>query len=540
MTLLQRHPGAALAGLAVIVFVLAAASALRTTFPIVLSDEANYLLPTLHGYSAANFERWSILSAIPNYLYYAIYRTLAGPELYPHAKVLNAAFLAASVYPIYGVARTRLPTGAALLLAALGAVAPVTTYVRYFMPEALYNLGFWTATFVVLRTLPRSAPLAGLVAGGAFGALSLVKPHALALAVGMAAFLLLRGGDWRKRGGAVLLVVAAYWVARTLVAITFTGRIDTTLAGPGYASALLGGFAAWPAARNAIGHLAALLLLVGVPLWVVARHVGHALARRTRVDDLALLALCMLVALVAMTVVFSASVYAIAPAGERITRLHGRYYAFALPLLVIAFTAVSREAPAWQPGRRAVVTLCAVVLVAAFGVALGYETGFVDYPDLSLLTRWPQAPWIAGLAAGCCILAARRARSPGAAAHAVPIVWWGTVALATSFTLLAAPFAGKAFKPNAVDHALATPALRALVGRDDVMVVGTQHEATEPYRVMFGLASLARGRIVAAGTTIAPEQVPADVRVLILLPRVAFGGAADTAQVGPLTLVTLP
>jgi len=540
VTLLQRRPGAALAGLAFIVFVLTAASALRTTFPVVLSDEANYLLPTLHGYGAANFERWSIVSAIPNQLYYAIYRTLAGPELYPHAKVLNAAFLAASVFPIYGVARTRLPAGAALLLAALGAAAPVATYVRYFMPEALYHFGFWTATFVVLRALPRSVPLAGLAAGGAFGALSLVKPHALALAAGTVAFLVLRGGDWRQRGGAVLLVVAAFGAVRALVTFALTGRVDTSLAGPGYASALEGGFAAWPAARNAIGHLAALLLLVGVPLWVVARHVGHALARRTRVDDLALLALCMLAALVAMTVVFSASVYAIAPAGERITRLHGRYYAFALPLLVIAFAAVSRDAPAWRPGRRAVVTLCALVLVAALGVALGYEAGFVDYPDLSLLTRWPQAPLIAGLAAGCCVLAARRARAPGAAAHVAPIAWWGTVALATSFALLAAPFAGQAFKPNAVDHALATPALRALVGRDDVMVVGTHHEATEPYRVMFHLASRSRGRLEAADTTIVSTQVPADVRVLILLPRIAFGGAADTVQVGPLTLVTLP
>ena len=540
MTLLQRRPGAALAALAAIVFVLAAASALRTTFPLVLADEANYLLPTLHGYGAANFERWSILSAIPNHLYYAIYRTLAGPDLYLHAKVLNAAFLAASVYPIYGVARTRLPAGEATLLAALGAAAPVTSYARYFMPEALYQLGFWLAVLVVLRTLPRSAPLAGLAAGMATGALSLVKPHALALAAAMAVFLALREGGWRRRLGAACLVVATCAVTRTLFVAVLTGDAEAALAGPGYSGMLQGGFAAWPALRNALGHLAALLLLASAPLWVVSRHVGLALVRRAPADDVALLALCVLGALVAMTVVFSTSVYALAPDTERITRLHGRYYAFALPLLVIAFAAVSREAPAWMPGKRAAVTLCALTLVAAIAVALGYETGFVDFPDLSVLTRWPQALLIAGPAAACCILAARRTRWHGGAARAVPVAWWGAVAVATSAVLLAAPFGGKAFKPNAVDHALATPALRALVGRDDVMVVGGQSDPGAPYRVMFHLASRARGRLQAEGTAIAPAQIPADVRVLVLLPRIAFGGAADTIEVGPLTLVTLP
>jgi phosphoglycerol transferase len=319
-----------------------------------------------------------------------------------------------------------------------------------------------------------------------------------------------------------------------LLTFVLAGRFDASLSGPSYAIMLEAGFAPWPVVRNAAGHAMALLVLVGVPLWIVARHVVHALARRTRADDLALLALCIVAALVAMTVVFSSSVYTISPGGERITRLHGRYYAFALPLPIIAFAALSRAAEPWRPGRGALLLWASVAFAAIFGLAIGYETTSVDFADLTLLTRWPVGALPAALAAGCAIVAAK------VAPRSAPIAWWGTIAIATSLALLVAPFTRVAFMPNAVDHALATPALRALVGRDDVMVVGTQHEATEPYRVMFGLASLARGRIVAAGTTIAPEQVPADVRVLILLPRVAFGGAADTAQVGPLTLVTLP
>jgi hypothetical protein len=278
----------------------------------------------------------------------------------------------------------------------------------------------------------------------------------------------------------------------------------------------------------------ALLVLVGVPLWVVARHIVHALVRRTRADDLALLALCIVAALVAMTVAFSASVYTISPEGERIARLHGRYYAFVLPLPIIAFAALSRAAEPWRPGRGAILLWALATLAAIFGIATGYETSSIDFADLTLLSRWPVGALVAALAAGSCIVAAK------VAPRSAPIAWWGAIVVATSLVLLVAPFAGKAFKPNAVDHALATPTLRALVGRDDVMVVGTHAEPTEPYRVMFGLASRARGRIVAPGTTIAPGQVPADVRTLILLPDIAFDGAANTTQVGPLTLVMLP
>ena len=534
MTLLQRHPGAALATLAAVVFVLVAASALRTPFPLVLSDEAVYLLPTLHGYSAANFERWSIVAAIPSHLYFAAYATLAGADFYAHAKVLNAGFIAATAYPIYAIARLRLPRAEAALIAALGIAAPVATYARYLMPESPYFFGGWFVLLAFLRTLARSVPLAAIVAGAGLGALSLVKPHALALAFATMAFLLLRGDAWRPRLAAAVLVAVGYGGVRVLLTFVFVGRFDPSLMGPSYATLFAAGFAPWPAIRNAAGHVLALLVLVGVPLWVVTRHVVLARARRTRADDIALLALCIVATLVAMAVVFTSSVYAIAPEGERITRLHGRYYTFALPLPIIAFAALSREAEPWHPRRWAILLWGSATLAAVVGLAIGYETGFVDFPDLSLLTRWPEGALLAVLAAGCCFVAAR------AAPRRAPLAWWGTLAVVTSLALLAAPFAGKAFKPNAVDHALATPALRSLAGRDDVMVVGGRQDAGETYRVMFHLASRARGRLEAAGTVIAPAQVPADVHVLILLPHIAFGGAAATTQVGPLTLVMLP
>jgi len=113
------------------------------------------------------------------------------------------------------------------------------------------------------------------------------------------------------------------------------------------------------------------------------------------------------------------------------------------------------------------------------------------------------------------------------------------VAVATSATLLAAPFAGKAFKPDDVDRAMASEALQPLRGRADVLVVGTPSAAPDVYRTMFHLASLARGSIVPDGRPVAAADLAPDVRILLLLPGAAYDGAGDRAQVGPLTRVEL-
>ena len=63
-----------------------------------------------------------------------------------------------------------------------------------------------------------------------------------------------------------------------------------------------------------------------------------------RLLDLGLLACCILVAMVAMTIYFSQSVYQISPESERITRLHGRYYVYVLPLFMLVIIAL------WQNG----------------------------------------------------------------------------------------------------------------------------------------------------------------------------------------------
>ena len=48
-------------------------SALATMHPIVLGDEAFYLLPALFGYTAENLERWGHHFQIPVHLFFRLY-----------------------------------------------------------------------------------------------------------------------------------------------------------------------------------------------------------------------------------------------------------------------------------------------------------------------------------------------------------------------------------------------------------------------------------------------------------------------------------
>jgi len=63
--------------------------------------------------------------------------------------------------------------------------APISSFARYFMPESLCFFGFWWTIYLFLVTLRQSTLSAGLAAGVGLGLLSLVKPHALMLVVGI-------------------------------------------------------------------------------------------------------------------------------------------------------------------------------------------------------------------------------------------------------------------------------------------------------------------------------------------------------------------
>lgn len=106
--------------------------------------------------------------------------------------------------------------------------------------------------------------------------------------------------------------------------------------------------------------------------------------------------------------------------------------------------------------------------------------------------------------------------------------------------LLIAPFTGRAFRPTVIDEAFRTPEMRALVGRDDVMVVGSHDDPIAAYRALFHLASRARGRLEPEGTFVAPQSIPGDVRTLVLMPRVGLAERVPAVREAPFAVVSVP
>jgi hypothetical protein len=538
----------ALAAFALVWFGLVATSASVTSFPLVLSDEANYLLPTLFGYREENFERWDIIQRIPDLLYYRVYAALAGPDIYFSAKLLNAAFVVAAAAPAYATARTYIRPWEAAAFSVAVICAPIDSFARYFMPESLYYFGFWCVVYVLLGAPRFYTGAVPVTAGIALGLLSLIKPHALALVLGVGVFFLMRRRRLTERWLSVAILLLCFYAVRVGTGYLLNGTLEYSLSGPTYGGILsLSRFEPGPLLLNASGHLASLVLLAGLPLAAVTL----ALVRdRPHPDpalqDLMVLALATLAAMLAMTVYFSFAVYLIDPDGERITRLHGRYYAYALPLTILAYVAMvrRRRESAFLFSNIGLLTAALAMALAAYIVARYYDTSIVDYPELGILPRWPGGALIVVFAGIVCLagvwMLRRRRFTDDSMRRVLPVAWWAAVVLSTSMLLLAAPLAGKWFVPNEVDRAMMNDTLlRDLRHRADGLVVSTNDSRPDTFRVLFHLASLSRGRFIERDAVLDEDAIPSDVNWLVLMPGVNFSGAGERRKFGPLVYVKL-
>jgi phosphoglycerol transferase len=515
-----------------------------------VSDETGYLLPILYGSNADNYQRWSVLQAYPSYLYFLIYSFLPSNSLHASAKILNAAFITATAIPAYAVARRYLTIPVAAAFAAVVMLSPISSFVRYVMPEPVYFFGFWLVVLVVLSTLDKS-PLLSATAGGALiGALSLIKPHALALTLGVGVFYLLRGRLRTHSAIAAVALFLAYYVVRVFLAYFLTGEWMWSVSGSSYAGMLSGYHIDLLAtAYNAIGHISAIVTLVGIPLAVTLVVVVRRRFVQTgetdnlaiqRLLDLGLLACCILVAMVVMTMYFSQSVYQISPEIERITRLHGRYYVYVLPLFVLVTIAM------WQNGfelskllpRWAVITLCGAMAAAAVVVVLAFETGPVDFPDLTLASQ--RLPFAALVLLFAALILSYYGWGSAGAKHLIigAAIWWAVIGLVTSAMLIASPSYRLALK-DPVETAFFGPnsSLRRLVGRDDGIIIGSPVRWFDVSRTMFYLRSLSGGKIALSGTEIKDDDFPKGTRWAVVLSGVRYIGSSQVTQNGSLSIV---
>ena len=537
----------AIACIAWFVFLCFAATLRSTVFSV--ADEAGYLLPILYGFDAENYQRWSILPAYPSYLYFWVYSLVPPHSLPASAKMLNAGFIAATAIPAYAVARRYLTIPVAGAFAAVVAASPISLFVWYVMPEPMYFFGFWLVVVVLLSTLDKS-PLLSAIAGGALiGALSLVKPHALALTLGACLFFVLRG---RFRAGAAFAAVSlflAYYVVRVVLGYVLTGEWIWSVSGENYGGMLFGHHIDLLAtASNAIGHVSAIVTLIAVPLAVTLVLIVRQRAIQTeetenlaiqRLLDLGLLACCILAAMVAMTIYFSQSVYQISPELERFTRLHGRYYVYVLPLFMLVTIGL------WQNGidlsqmlpRSAVIVLCGAMVVAAAVVVFKFEISSIDFPDLTLVRRLPFAAMV--LLFAVFILSYVGWGRIGTNLIIGATLWWAAIGLATTTALI---IRNKTLVLNgAIDTAFFDPSdrsgLRSLVGRNDGIIIGPLTGAGEVHRTMFYLRSLSAGRLVSSGAAITDDDLARETRWAVLLPGVKYTGSSQVTYNGVFAII---
>jgi hypothetical protein len=214
--------------------------------------------------------------------------------------------------------------------------------------------------------------------------------------------------------------------------------------------------------------------------------------------------------MVAMTIYFSQSVYQISPEVERFTRLHGRYYVYVLPLFVLVTIGL------WQNGidlsqmlpRSAVIVLCGAMVVAAAVIVFKFEISSIDFPDLTLVRRFPFAAM--GLLFVVFILSYVGWGRIGTNLIIGATIWWAAIGLATTTALIVR---NKTLVLNGpVDASFFDPTdrsgLRGLVGRSDGIIIGPSNSAGEAYRAMFYLRSLSAGRLVSSGAEITDGDLP--------------------------------
>lgn len=363
-------------------------------YPVVMADEWEYsLYSRLLPFSK---------SPIPSYLFFWIFKQTnhCGGSYTDCARLFNAILFVASGPFIYAVSRRVVQPAAAAFIALLSLLGPVNTYTAYFMPEAMYFLGFWILSWFVIVYRKSSPWFYGSVIGLILAGLSMVKVHAIFLAPGVAAAiiasaLLSHGQGFAKVRKIIATLVAigiAAVVSRLLLGYAFAGTAGLHVLGQKYGevadssltvSSLL--HLIGQAFFVVRGHILGLALLFAVPLACLGAWQGDP-ADSERTDDdfvIKIYTIAMLAFLLLVTAYYTASVNG--QPHEAIGRMHYRYYNFGLPLLLIV------TAGEWSTARkrtRLYITLPTAAVVGGLAIyamralTTQYAPNVIDSPEV--------------------------------------------------------------------------------------------------------------------------------------------------------------
>ncbi len=484
-------------------------------------------------------------------------------------RLMNIVLFVASGLACYALVRRdcrpRDATGLLVLLLGL----PSSMYCMCFMPELLYQALACLLSVVVVwqwegaGSSVRSAGLMGVI-GLLLGLLLGTKPHGVSLIGTTAVLVVLRGVlPWPRRAGALtlardalLLVVGlGFGFLVGLVAIHGTSLpAPADLLGRVYAGFLSDGIRGRADPRVVMGilgrHLLVNMMVLAVPVLLLLRWIAseavispsqHARTgagpRPVAALVMALWSLGVYASAVLLSVSFTALV-AVRNPGE-IPRIHSRYYAYAIPLVITAWVWAFphlRAKPwfaAWVRGAACAGAACAV------GYALCGESLIQIYPwdspDFLGFSRWsglgPAArllPWL--LVGAICAAAAAMLVVPRRAPWIVGTTL-GLVFLAGHWNV------SRWLHDNTVEYGQITREARAVAtllpqaSRDRGLVVGESRYSRTAF-ALYGLLCNSKVLTRAALSTLTAKDLPPGTEWILLVDPIALDIPYDTAIEG--------
>jgi phosphoglycerol transferase len=499
--------------------------ALYVQYPVVFADEELYALHAKYLYDP----RFAVL--MPNVFYFLVYHPASwfGASHLTIAKLFNAAFFGLALFPLYAIAAKFLSKTGAYVFSVFVLFSPVTSYSVYVMPEAMFFLVFWTLVYLVVVKLPSNLIRGGVYFGFTIAVLSTIKPHGLILFGALPVALAVLRQDSRDQiswsmlvktaaGSMLAFIVGRFgieYLACRDFAISLLGIIYSSAFSPpaGSTSWILWGF--WHLLR---GHLASLGILFWPALLVVAWPSQTSNERQRETVSFGLLRGFSFAALgLILAMVVKASLDFTMLNEVQLCHLHGRYYDFLLPALVLLFLARTRRNTCPRHA-----TLFRIILIGGACVACAlayyalptYCVNFVDFPDI----RWiaMSTGHLALAMAGCIITAIALAFFKWNIARLVycaSLIMLGLMSSSQVFSDQILAISG----PPSAD--LAAIAVRNLLGSNvDDGVVVAKPEDDHSYRALFQLYSLSQ-RLIIDRDTLTQSDLPKGVKWALLLDR---------------------
>jgi phosphoglycerol transferase len=374
------------------------------------------LMPTLFSdentYSALARLLRDEQAQIPIYLYGNLYRitNACGERFYACSNVLNTIFYGLSCLMFYVLARRVCGRGLSQFLALVYMALPMSAFASLFMPEAMYIFVFWLLLAILLDVRQASGVGFYLVVSVILAALMLIKPHALLFLPSAVAFAMLRSWTMppstsaprRWSGPFIVLIIPV--TLKLVIGWLLAGTAGLTLFGGFYGGIVerqTEGLArllevSWLSTFNGVGHLAAMALLWGFAIFIAVMVAAHTLfeaflrrATMSQTGAYAVFGLLFLANMIPVTAIFTGIIAGMIPSEDG-TRLHLRYYAFALPLLLLVVASAELALfHVLDRKRYFVAAAIALVVIAAstFAVQALYNPVTADTPELAALTQ---------------------------------------------------------------------------------------------------------------------------------------------------------